>query len=200
MYIIVRITSAWVLDSTQSVRLSEFLKLLLIAYRETGPPDAPEGLTTELQTLWGEQVAIGQDGFLNGFLVPRWRSVVDGYTGRISVTTWLSRLSIKVHELCGVIWGTRNALSSQSDGGRLECARQAVMAEVERGSEGIQRVEELLGDVTRPTDNSNLEYIQMWLASVQVARAAQQPQEDRERRGRQILFEWLHNGRTRCGP
>ena len=52
--------SLWVGDTTQSYRLSEFLKLILMAYRETGPPDEPIGLSLTLQLLWWDQWALGQ--------------------------------------------------------------------------------------------------------------------------------------------
>ena len=85
----------------------------------------------------------------------------------------------------------------QAEGGTRQIGLQAVVEEVTRGSEGNARVEELLHDGARPLDTSTLEYIQMWLTSVQVARAVNLPQEDRDRRGRQIMFQWLARGNSR---
>jgi hypothetical protein len=188
--------SQWVADTTQSFRLSEFLQLLLLAYRETGPPDEPLGLPPSLQLLWRDQWTIGQDGLLNGFLSSRWRELVEGNTGRMRALTWMTRLVTQIYDMCGKVWGKRNELMCQDDGGRLSSARLAVMAEVTRGPEGIARVTELLRDGARPTDTSTLQYIHSWLASVQIARVAPLPQEDRNRRGRQILAQWLQSGRT----
>ena len=39
-------------------------------------------ITQLLQELWNDQITLGGDGFLNGFLMRRWRQVIDGCTGR----------------------------------------------------------------------------------------------------------------------
>jgi hypothetical protein len=101
--------SSWVEASTKSDLLSEFIRLLLIAYRETGPPDEPPGdLSPVLQQLWKQQWDLGENSLLNGFLSTRWREVVEGTTGSIRGTKWLSRLTIKLYEFGGVLWGKRN--------------------------------------------------------------------------------------------
>lgn len=71
--------SKWVADTTQSYRLSEFLKLL--------------------QMLWRDQWALGQDAMLNVFLSIRWRETVEGLTGRMSAMTWTRRVLIQIYEL-----------------------------------------------------------------------------------------------------
>jgi hypothetical protein len=189
--------SAWVEDSTQSFRLAEFIRQLLMAYRETGPPEEPGDLTQELQQLWRDQLSIGEDGLLNGFLTKRWREVVEGNTGRVHTTTWLARFMIKVYDLGGIIWGKRNEWVNQAAGSRLQIAQQEVVTEVGRGSEGNARVEALLQEGSIPGPNSTLPYIQMWLTSIQVARAVILSQEDRDRRSRQIMYQWLRGGQSR---
>jgi len=189
--------SAWVEDSTQSFWLAEFIRKLLLAYRETGPPEEPGDLTQELQELWRDQLTIGTDGLLNGFLTTRWREVVEGSTGRNHSTTWLAKFTIKLYDFGGLLWGKRNEWVNQAEGSRLRIAQEAVEAEVGIGSEGNTRVEALLQEGARPGPNSTLEYIQMWLTSIQVARAVILSQEDRERRGRQIMYQWLRGGNTR---
>ena len=95
------------------------------------------------------------------------------------------------------MWGKRNALAGQAEGSALNTSLQEVMEEVARGSEGNPRVEELMQEGSRPKDTSPLHYIRMWLASVQVARVVQLPQEDRESRGRAIMYRWLRGGNER---
>jgi hypothetical protein len=72
---------------------------------------------------------------------------------------------------------------------------RAVEDELARGPEGNVRVAELIQ--ARPTDTSPLHYVQTWLVSVQVARVVQLPPEDRNRRGRQIMAQWLQSARRR---
>lgn len=187
----------WMEDSTDSDRLSEFLRKLLLAYRSTGPPEVPADLDPELQQVWADQLAIGADGLLNGFLTIRWRVVMEGGTGRCSTITWLARLTVKLYEMGGALWGRRNAIISNADGGRLFIAQQAVAAEVIRGDEGNTRVMALLQEGARPGAHSSLDYLQVWLTGVQVARAAVLPTEDRDRRGREIMYRWLRSGGSR---
>jgi hypothetical protein len=189
--------AAWVEDTTQTFWLSEFTRRILMAYRETGPPEEPGDLTPELLQLWREQANIGEDSLLNGFLTTRWREVVEGRTGRSHTTTWLARLIIKLYDFGGRIWGKRNEWANQADGCRLQIAQQQVEVEKGRGSEGNTRVEALLQEGSLPGPNSTLAYIQMWLTSIQVARAVTLSQEDRERRGRQIMYQWLRGGQSR---
>ena len=190
--------SSWVETSTNFALLSEFIRLFLMAYRETGPPDEPPGeLVPDFQQLWRAQWDISDNSLLNGFLSIRWRDVVDGMTGNIRSITWLSRLTIKLYEFGGVLWGKRNGLVNQAPGSRLQLAKQAVASEEARGSEGQARVEALLQEGAVPSDNSSLRYIQMWLVSIQVARTMTLSQEERERSGRQIMYDWLRGGGSR---
>ena len=168
-----------------------------MAYRETGPPEIPDELTPELQALWQEQIDLGEDAILNGFLAKRWRVTVDGYTGKIKPHTWLIRLTKHIYEMGGSVWGKRNMLAGQAEGSTLHMCIQAVADEVNRGPEGNSRVEELMQEGARPLDTSSLHYIRTWLASVQVARAVLFSQEDRERRGREIMYQWLRGGNSR---
>ncbi len=140
---------------------------------------------------------IGEDSLLNGFLSTKWRDMVNGMTGKSKSSTWLTRLTTKIYELGGAVWGKRNALTGLADGSDYSISLQEVMVEVERGSVGNQRVAELLQEGSRPTDTSPLHYIRMWLASVKVARAVHLPQEDRESRGREIMYRWLRGGNER---
>jgi len=190
--------SSWVETSTNSALLSEFIRLLLMAYRATGPPDEPPGeFVPAFQQLWREQWDMGDNSLLNGFLSLRWRGVVEGMTGTIRSTTWLSKLTIQLYEFGGVLWGKRNELVNQEPGSRIQLAQQAVALEVARGSEGQARVEALLQEGSVPTDNSSLGYMQMWLVSIQVARATILSQEERERSSRQIMHNWLRGGGSR---
>ena len=186
----------WVLDSTQSLRLAEFLRLLLLAYRANGPPPAPH-LDADLSTLWEYQLGIGMDSILNGFLSFRWRAVVDGCTGRLSTTSWLAALTSKIYEMGGAVWGQRNTLLFSPEGGRLEAAREAVIAELTLGSGGNQRVMELMSDAAKPTATSSLLFMERWIANVQAARAVALPQEERQNRGREIMYRWLLSGRRK---
>jgi hypothetical protein len=98
-------------------RLSDFIRILLSAYRETGPPDDFAGCPPVLQALGGEQLGLGRDSLLNGFLVGAWRAALDGSTGRMRPVNWLKRLVVHIYELCGRLWGKRNELLSQQGGG-----------------------------------------------------------------------------------
>jgi hypothetical protein len=189
---------AWVEATTDCYLLSEFIRLILMAYRETGPPEDPPGdLPPDYQQLWQEQWDMGENSLLNGFLSTRWRDAVDGMTRSIRSSTWLSRFIIKLYDFGGALWGKRNELVNQANGSRLQVAQQAVAAEVARGSEGQARVEALLQEGAVPVDNSSLRYIQMWLVSIQVARTMTLSQEERERSGRQIMYNWLRGGDSR---
>jgi len=187
----------WVVDSTDSHRISDFIRKLLLAYRSTGPPQVPEDLDMDLHQLWEDQSAVGSDGLINGFLSVRWREVMEGITGRCSITTWLARLTVHLYDMGGAVWGRRNAIIANADGGRLFTIQQEVAAEVTRGDEGNSRVMALMQEGSRPRDNSSLEYLQMWLTEVQVALAAILPSEDRDRRGRETMYRWLRSGGTR---
>jgi len=186
--------SLWVLDTTQSIRLAEFLRSILWAYRSNGPPEVPLALSLDLANLWEEQLAIGVNSLLNGFFSMRWRNVLEGSTGRSTITSWLSKLTIKIYDMCGYIWGKRNEWVNQTDGGRLQVALQAVDSEIQRGDEGNPRVAALVQEGARPREDSTLGYLQMWLTSVQVAGAANLSQEDRESYSRGVMFRWLRSG------
>jgi len=189
--------SEWVEESTQSTRLSQFIGLLLSAYRETGPPETPQDLGPELRCLWIDQLSIGTDSLLNGFWSSKWRDAVEGSTGTCQSATWLAKLGRNIYDLCGAVWGKRNELVRTANGSRIQLGRQAVLMEITRGSEGNQRVHSLLQDGSRPGEDSSLEYINMWLASVQVARAASLPSVDRDRESRRIMHQWLRGGNSR---
>jgi len=187
----------WVVDSTQSSRLSEFIRSLLWAYRSTGPPDAPLDLSSEFTELWEDQIAIGDFSLLNGFCSKKWRDILTGSTGRCTTTTWLARLTSKIYDMCGYIWGKRNEWVNQSEGGRLQEAWLEVENEIQQGAGGNSRLQALLQDGSRPVETSSLGYIQMWLASVKVARLESVSQEERESYSRRIMFQWLRSGNRR---
>jgi len=188
---------SWVTDSTQSFRLSDFIRRLLWAYRSTGPPDVPPDLPLEFTALWEDQVAIGENGPLNGFCSRMWCDVLDGCTGRCTTTTWLARFTTKLYDMCGFLWGRRNEWVNQSEGGRLQAARLEVELEIQQGSGGDARIEALLQEGSRPVEDSSLGHIQMWLTSVKVARLATVSQEERESYSRRIMFQWVRSGNRR---
>ena len=174
------------LISIEIQRLSQFIGQLLSAYRETGPPET-----------WIDQLSIGMDSLLNGFLSSKWRDAVEGSTGTCKPVTWLAKLGRNIYDLCGAVWGKRNELMRTANGSRIQLGRQAVLMEITRGSEGNQRVQNLLQDGSRPGEDSGLEYINMWLTSIQVARAASLPSVDRDRESRRIMHQWLRGGNSR---
>jgi len=184
----------WVEDSTQSTRLAQFLRQLLGAYRETGPPSIPEDIDPALGQIWMDQLDIGENSMLNGFLSKRWRELVAGSTTVVGASTWLARLICKLYEFVGALWGNRNTLMSTAEGSRSHLVRQAVNLEIDRGPEANPRLGNLFHDESRPGPTSSLEYNKMWLTSVQVARAVGLPQDERDRQGRRIMYQWLRGG------
>lgn len=140
----------------------------------------------DLRVLWEAQCSLGLDGLLLIYYTvegARLHGTLVGTIDREAVRLmWIDLGSTERGHLCSG-WGTTVA------------ARLEVTAELTRGAGGNERVQELMADTARPTDGSSLSYTQMWITTVQAARAAKMPQGQRQ--GREIMFLWLLSGSRR---
>jgi hypothetical protein len=56
----------------QSSRLSEYIRLMLVAYRANGSPTPPLTIFGMERRIWEEQFELGRDSLLNGFISRNW--------------------------------------------------------------------------------------------------------------------------------
>jgi hypothetical protein len=191
----------WVEDSTQSSRLAEYIRLMLVAYRANGPPTPPLTIFGMERRLWEEQFELGRVSLLNGFISRSWLQLVaQESSGLRSHSAWLSKWIVKLKEFTGALWGRRNELIYQKDGVLERRLREEVTLELERGSGDNQRLCELHHEASRPRDGSTIPYLRFWLSAFRAARLVQQPREVRQNGMREIMYRFLQSRREERGP